>query len=714
MSTNNGQKLLVFGLGFAQHDSRKMQQVLRHYHRLPSNPGSRAALFVELTRLGKELALDEGKQLQAQQVEDWMRHGGEFPLGITPAPTNAAEQRQFEGRTTHLPTGNNAFRPLQNHHRYGPGHSLQDPVDADDDVPGDGQPNDTNRETGNNTISFQQEREAEDIEPETEYSEQATEMEEYHEDGDSDQDMDEVSANEHQGTVVPGRAGFYGRGRTLTDAEGPAFATEGQDEVASSNPAPNRDVNNGLAVPQLRGNQQWRGSNVHGLQQRGMGMGMRFPHGMAPHHGHRPRPRRPRMEHDLEDEDEIDELDGWGAGRGPFALGPGRTLNDPVPGQDEGLNQHVTAEDPLPNDETHHSDSEPESVHFADRPGDDDAEPIECPICLEEHPPSGFPRRPTITELCDHPDKACLQCLDSSITSIVETGALHILACPICPQKLNRRDVKEYASRKIYERYKYLKQQALRPGHYISCTNSSCGGSQAHDCSGPNGPRMVCNFCQAETCARHRRPWHDGQTCLEFDMDPAQIERLEEEEATAKLLAKEATSICPKCGQGVTKTEGCDHMMCQCGTEWCYVVSTVYSSIIASFLRTNLSSSIKCSCSWENILRIGATAHATFCIYHPNKVSLTQTQQDAARARIMGLVHGGEVSAELTRARDEFRQRRREEMRPKLAEAAEARVKLEQQKRQNLASAGEAPPRKKSKVKLVPAWEEGGWTKKAL
>lgn len=81
----------------------------------------------------------------------------------------------------------------------------------------------------------------------------------------------------------------------------------------------------------------------------------------------------------------------------------------------------------------------------------------------------------------------------------------------------------------------------------------------------------------------------------------------------------------------------------------------------------------------------------------------------------MGLVHGGEVSAELTRARDEFRERRREEMRPRLAEAAEARMKQSlEQKRQNLSSTGETPPRKKNKVKLVPAWEEGGRSKKAL
>lgn len=127
---------------------------------------------------------------------------------------------------------------------------------------------------------------------------------------------------------------------------------------------------------------------------------------------------------------------------------------------------------------------------------------------------------------------------------------------------------------------------------------------------------------------------------------------------------------------------------------------------------------VQCACNWENIIRLGPTAHATFCIYHPNKVNLTKNQQERARARIMGLVHGGEVSAELTKARDEFRQRRREEIRPWVAEAAEARRKkaMEQQQQQNGegASGTGAPARKKRKVKLVPAWEEGGLTKRAF
>lgn len=83
----------------------------------------------------------------------------------------------------------------------------------------------------------------------------------------------------------------------------------------------------------------------------------------------------------------------------------------------------------------------------------------------------------------------------------------------------------------------------------------------------------------------------------------------------------------------------------------------------------------------------------------------------------MGLVHGGEVSAELARAREDLRRRRREEIRPKAAEAAEARMRLhrEQNKDQEAAQGKDGQPeKKKRKVKLVAPWEEGGWTKKAL
>ncbi|KUI67795.1 E3 ubiquitin-protein ligase RNF19B [Cytospora mali] len=607
MSSNDGQKLLVFGLSFAQQDNRKMQQVLRHYNRLPSSPGSRAALFVELNNLAKELMADEAAQVQIQQLTDWMRNGGESPLqaahsGMGGSVTSAGGEGAETHRTSSGLSGGH-------HYIFGRGRTLNDPPEAD------------NQDASS--------------------SESLTNNDNHN--------------DAHNTDHVPLRTNMerYGRGRTIDDSPETVNAGGNGEAMGDSNNQSDnfemQDWNDDWELGTRVGQNYGYGRTLNDLLERDV----LHRTGATNNDGDGIRGRNGYMEEDAN------------------AFNPSNTTDS----------ENEEARPPITNESSGSSNvssMHPKETH--------DAEETECPICLEEYLPSNFPKTPTITELCDHPDKACLQCLNSSIATMVERGALHLLACPICPQKLSPKDIKKYSNKEVYKRYEYLKQQSEIPGHWISCTNTDCGGSQPHE---SEDPMMVCNHCKFATCAKHKRPWHEGQTCGEFDQDDAQIERLEEEEATAKLLAKEATSICPQCGQGVTKTEGCDHMQCQCGQEWCYI----------------------CSCSWENILRIGDTAHATFCIYHPNKVNLTQAQQEATRNRIMGLVHGGEISAELAKARDELRQRRRVEIRAKAAEAAEARLKgAVHQKRIAITS----PEKKKKKVKLVAPWEEGGRTKKSL
>lgn len=515
MSFNDGKQLLVFGLSFAQHDNRKMQQLLRHYDKLPDNPGSRASLFVQLNKVARELMADEAAQDQIQQLTDWMTKGGDFPLGVAPAPTPANpgnESGPAQG-------ADNGYRPGLTHNPpslaggqgYGVlgalmrgqlgtanrpawhGAATQPPAANLGRRYGRGRTVDGDWEDNPN--------EDEEHDGGEEEEEMDTSMWE-----DVDEDVDMLDPMELF-PLMPGQArpdgsqwgtAFSGPGRTLYDPPEQELSTNGPiNEDGAAGPVGN-DIE-AIALPQ-----------------------------------NQPIPPIPQLNFDFRERRE-----------------------------------QSTEDDDLSIDFDEYNDDEPVENDLSA----DDGQEIECPICLEDYPPSRFPKSPTITEFCDHPDKACLNCLESSIAAIIERGALHLLACPICPQRLTRRDMREYASRPVYERYKYLREQSQIPGHYISCTNPICGGSQPHDDKGGDEPMMTCNHCGFATCARHRRPWHEGQTCKEFDLDDAQIERLEEEEATAKLLSGEAMSICPKCGQGVTKSDGCDHMRCQCGTEWCYIVS---------------------------------------------------------------------------------------------------------------------------------------------
>lgn len=563
MSYNDGSKLLVFGLSFAQQDSRKMQQVLGHYRRLPDNT-SRAVLFAELNALAKELMADKTRQHDIPAITDWMQNGGAFPAspGVVPSTSTTTPASQATHRAT---------APRRYHYRYGQGRTLDGSAE----------------EAAAGGYGYDDE-----------------------DDNLEEEEFDEMDRLLRWQTRA--RGPFYGPGHQLEEPE-TLQHEEGYHAIEAGNRHDTSNQDTEMTNDQNETHEDQRANNTANVN---------------------------RQDTELEEP--------------PPAASPAGAFSAHYPDADAG-NQIV-----------------------------------ECPICAEEYPTTKFPRDATVTETCTHPERACLDCLESSIATVVERGALHLLACPICPAKLTSRNVEQYAGSQVYERYKYLKEQSEIPGHYISCMNPKCGGSQPHE---SDDPRMICRYCNFATCAHHRRPWHEGQTCSEFDLDDAQLERLEEEEATAKLLSKEDTSICPKCGQGVTKIEGCDHMSCTCGEEWCYI----------------------CSCSYENVLRLGAIAHATFCIYHPNKVNLTKTQKEAARNKIMGLVHGGEVSAELAKARDELRERRRAEIRPKVAEAAEARRKLAmQQERESRGGSADDKLHRKKKVKLIAPWEEGGRTKRAF
>ncbi|KUJ10530.1 uncharacterized protein LY89DRAFT_689742 [Mollisia scopiformis] len=306
------------------------------------------------------------------------------------------------------------------------------------------------------------------------------------------------------------------------------------------------------------------------------------------------------------------------------------------------------------------------------------ADAIECHICAESYELADFPPSTQITSSCDHKynERTCVYCLQQTIAGAVSEGQLNRIVCPFCPAPLSREEVKRYATREIFSRYDYLVMRA-NPD-LVMCLGLDCGSGQVHT---GEDPMMICQACSFKTCAVHKLPWHEGQTCEEFDMDDSQIERLEEAEATAKLLATEQAQICPNCHQGVSRIDGCDHMTCRCGMEWCY----------------------QCGVTFENIKRLGESAHGASCMYNPRRVQMRSGQKQAVQGSLTALVHGGPVSDTLEKARGARNERIRTEMRPKVAEAAERRQReMEQQKKEERGGA----PEKKRKLNLQPAWEE--------
>jgi len=72
-------------------------------------------------------------------------------------------------------------------------------------------------------------------------------------------------------------------------------------------------------------------------------------------------------------------------------------------------------------------------------------------------------------------------------------------------------------------------------------------------------PSITCPKCRTRTCSLCTKAEHPG-VCKQ-DRDGIRVE---------KLAKRKGWKKCPGCSQVVERTEGCLHITCRCGSEWCY------------------------------------------------------------------------------------------------------------------------------------------------
>ncbi|KAF2824994.1 hypothetical protein CC86DRAFT_371462 [Ophiobolus disseminans] len=79
----------------------------------------------------------------------------------------------------------------------------------------------------------------------------------------------------------------------------------------------------------------------------------------------------------------------------------------------------------------------------------------------------------------------------------------------------------------------------------------------------PTPDVFACPTCEAGICLECRQPVHPGSICSmnEFGLDAE----------TAALLQSWGYKKCPKCGHGLKRMFGCNHMECRCGAHFCWV-----------------------------------------------------------------------------------------------------------------------------------------------
>lgn len=202
--------------------------------------------------------------------------------------------------------------------------------------------------------------------------------------------------------------------------------------------------------------------------------------------------------------------------------------------------------------------------------GDDETKRRSCMICTEDKLIKDFPLDPP-TMACKHQMNTCTTCLQTWVSTNLDSQGLSALHCSECTNELSHDDIRRCAAKDTFAKYDALTtRNALSSDPTFAwCLSPTCSSGQLR----PDALNhfMRCPDCNYEQCLHHRTAWHRGSTCREIGDKHAAAAQKEERESLAKIAS--TTKTCPnaQCGWKIEKSYGCDAMRCvKCGQYFCW------------------------------------------------------------------------------------------------------------------------------------------------
>ncbi|XP_074275709.1 E3 ubiquitin-protein ligase RSL1 [Silene latifolia] len=198
-----------------------------------------------------------------------------------------------------------------------------------------------------------------------------------------------------------------------------------------------------------------------------------------------------------------------------------------------------------------------------------------CSICCDDKPSSMM-----LTLCCSH--KFCSHCLMT-----YADGKLEARQVPVrCPQPKCNYFISSSECKLFLPVISYnIMEKALGELNVLRSEKMYC---PHHNCSALIDPRQClsdessdscveCPVCQRSVCVNCGVPWHNSLSCGEYQDLP-----LEERDASDVTLHRLALDRrwrrCQQCHRMIELTQGCYHMTCWCGHEFCYACGAEYTA----------------------------------------------------------------------------------------------------------------------------------------
>ena len=146
--------------------------------------------------------------------------------------------------------------------------------------------------------------------------------------------------------------------------------------------------------------------------------------------------------------------------------------------------------------------------------------------------------------------------------------------CFTCKAELSAQDLHFLLTEEEIERfYQHSLNQALaKLGDVSWCPTPNCQYAFIFQ-AGQDSNNFNCPTCKKRYCLGCRDDYHPGNTCQENRAmkNPDAADQMFQD-----FLKGSKYKQCPSCKVWVERSEGCNHMKCRCGMEFCYSCGSVY------------------------------------------------------------------------------------------------------------------------------------------
>ncbi|KAL2641677.1 hypothetical protein R1flu_009264 [Riccia fluitans] len=195
----------------------------------------------------------------------------------------------------------------------------------------------------------------------------------------------------------------------------------------------------------------------------------------------------------------------------------------------------------------------------------------ECPICVEKVPEAEIFR----VEGCSH--HFCLNCLTQHVQVRINSRQVPVKCPQDCLNVVDIDQCRSVLSVELLEAYgKCLTEVAVPDSERVYCPFRNCSSFMARappNSAGTSAAAFIgpteCMECHRLFCADCLVPWHADMSCDDYQNLPPG-EREAEDIKLKNFASSQKWQQCQKCRRMIELAEGCYHITCRCGHEFCY------------------------------------------------------------------------------------------------------------------------------------------------